>query len=171
MSLLYKRDPEERNVIVICLVFASVDVLKAIFKTFSEEYDMKSIILKQKYDNNPAVNVGMSLAAFDKFRERSEEMARFLIELSCPDSTLVNCNSEESYTRYLNLTDRLGRTSLHIACLHGLDLNIVSRMVLEGKADVSLEDIEGQTPLCYAVDQDRVELVQFFTKQFGFGKC
>jgi hypothetical protein len=34
LVLLYKKDPEGRNALVICLVFASFDVLRAIFDTF-----------------------------------------------------------------------------------------------------------------------------------------
>lgn len=143
MALLLKKDPEGRNTVVICLVFSSVDVLKAIFDRFSSKYDMRNFILKQEFDFNPALNLGMSLAGFDKFREKNEELTRFLLQLVSKDCSLPNVNNEDSYSRYLNIADRLGRTSLHVACMHGWPIDLIYQMVVDNQGDVSLEDIEG----------------------------
>lgn len=171
MNLLFKKDPEGRNTVVICLVFSSIDVLQAIFETFSPKYDMRNFILKQEFDANPALNLSMCLAGFDKFRDRTEQLTRFLLQLASKDCSLPNVNNEESYTRYLNIPDRLGRTSLHMACMHGWPVDFIQQMVMGNEADVSIEDIEGQTPLHYAIDYDRLPIVLFFIKTFGFEKC
>ena len=59
-----KKDPEGRNVIVLCLLHSSFDVLKVIDQLLSPEYNMGDIILKQEYDFNPSINMALSLSAF-----------------------------------------------------------------------------------------------------------
>lgn len=68
---LHKKDPEGRNVIVICLLNASNNVLEAIWEMFGEHFDVKQLILKQEYDFNPSFNMALSLCAFDKYSEQS----------------------------------------------------------------------------------------------------
>jgi hypothetical protein len=43
---LKSKDPEHRNVIVLCLINSSVNVLKAIYETFKDSIDMSELILK-----------------------------------------------------------------------------------------------------------------------------
>jgi hypothetical protein len=104
-----KKDPEGRNMIVLCLVFASFDVLEAIVKFFEEERDIKSHIIKEEYDGNPSINLAMSLCGIENFRERTEKLINYLLSIM---------NKETQ--RFCNVQDRLGRTCLHIACKHGL---------------------------------------------------
>lgn len=70
-DLLHKKDPEGRNVIVLCLTHSSWLVLESIYEMFGSTYDMKQQILKQSYDSNPCFNMAMSLCAFEQFKERS----------------------------------------------------------------------------------------------------
>lgn len=109
---LRSKDPEHRNVIVLCLVHASVNVLKAIYETFKDSVDMSELILKQEFDHNPAFIMALNLAQFDQYRQKSVEMAEFLFTLMEGERPLPL----ENYTRYVNITDRLGRASLHMAC-------------------------------------------------------
>ena len=86
LSLFYhldiqNEDAEGRNVIVLCLLNSSVDVLREIHQVFSPEFDMSHIILKTEYDFNPAINMALSLAAFRDHRKKSFEMVYFLISL------------------------------------------------------------------------------------------
>jgi len=74
-QLLHKKDPEGRNTIVLCLIFASFDVLEAIVETFEESYDMKATVLKQEFDFNPAFNMALSLLAFDNYKAKSLKTA------------------------------------------------------------------------------------------------
>ena len=62
MHYLKSRDPEGRNVLVLCLLNASVNVLTFLYETFKEHTDMCELILKQEYDYNPAFIMAMSLA-------------------------------------------------------------------------------------------------------------
>jgi len=55
--------------------------------------------------------------------------------------------------------------------MHGLPAEIVSQLIEKHQADVSMEDIEGQTPLHYAVDSERIELIILFVQRFGIEKC
>ena len=59
---LKSKDPEHRNVIVLCLINSSVNVLKAIYETFKDTIDMNELILKQEYDHNPAFVMAFNLA-------------------------------------------------------------------------------------------------------------
>ena len=70
----------------------------------------------------------------------------------------------ENYTRYVNITDRLGRTSLHMACQCNVNPSIVERLIIDFNADLTMEDINGQTPLEYAVNFDHHNLVELLIK-------
>lgn len=117
-SLLSKRDPEGRNVITLALLFASVDVLKAISEYFESAFDMRQLILKQEFDSNTAFGMAISLMQFSQFRKRSSKTVDFLIDLCIKPKSQVS--NETDYRRYINLTDRLGRATLHLACMHGV---------------------------------------------------
>ena len=108
---------------LLCLLFASPDVLRAIFETLSGSFDMRAQILKQEYDSNTSLTMAMSLLPYETHRERSTGVTKFLIDLMSDDCAYDNLNKEPSYTRYANYTDRLGRTALHIGAMHGLDLD------------------------------------------------
>ena len=86
-----KKDPEGRNVIVLCLLFASYDVLEAIFKCFEGTNDIQGYILKQEYDGNPSLNLAMSLCGFKHFQERSLKVTAFLMGLMNAE-TMRFCN-------------------------------------------------------------------------------
>ena len=66
------------------------------------------------------------------------------------------------------MQDRLGRTCLHLACAYGLRVDLVKRLIDDCGAQLSVLDIEGQSPVHYAVVQDRREIVQYFLEA---GKC
>ena len=55
------------------------------------------------------------------------------------DFLLSLMNTETA--RFCNVQDRLGRTGLHIACKHGLE--VVKVMIEQHQADMKIEDIEG----------------------------
>jgi hypothetical protein len=83
---MQKRDPEGRNFMVICLLFASVDILESIYQMYAEagaQWTLKltQFILKQVYDYNPAFILALSLAQFEHYRERSLATTAFLIKL------------------------------------------------------------------------------------------
>lgn len=62
-------------------------------------------------------------------------------------------------TRFCNIQDRLGRTCLHIACQHNAPIDMIKSLIEDYNADPRIQDIEGQTPLHYAVDFDRELIV------------
>lgn len=159
-QILQKRDPEGRSTIVLCLLFASFDVLKEIFETFCSKYDMRQHILRQEFDNNtPALNMAMSLMPFEQYRDRSIKTTQFLLDLVKETYTEKNQNSQLNYHRFMFYPDRLGRTSLHVACMHGLPLDDIEFMVNAQPTAVSEEDIEGLTPVHYAIDNDNDSIV------------
>jgi len=43
---LSKKDPEGRNIVALCLLYASIDVLRAVHKMFTPHCDMGEFILK-----------------------------------------------------------------------------------------------------------------------------
>ena len=53
--------------------------------------------------------------------------------------------------------------------MHGVDTELIGQM-LELGADTKMQDIDGNTPLHYAIDNDRVEIVDLFLKQFGLSE-
>ena len=61
LGFMYKKDPEGRNPIVLCLVSASPNVLGALFDILKDVCDMRELILKQEYDSNPAFILALSL--------------------------------------------------------------------------------------------------------------
>ena len=73
---------------------------------------MAELILKQEYDHNPAFIMALSLAQFDEYRQKSEEMVEFLFSLMQDQNSGLTNN----LNRYVNIADRLGRTCLHMAC-------------------------------------------------------
>jgi hypothetical protein len=120
MQFLAKKDPEGRNFVVLCLLNASTEVLQCIFETFSKVYDMRQFILKQEYDGNPSINMAMSLLGFEILTEKASATTKFVLDLASESFSLPNNNTEQSYLRFFNLADRLGRTCLHIACMNFL---------------------------------------------------
>ena len=83
---IQKRDPEGRNLVVICLLFASYDVLEAIYQLYDDagqEWKVKfsQFVLKQTFDYNPALILALSLAQFEQYRDRSFKTTKFLIYL------------------------------------------------------------------------------------------
>lgn len=83
------------------------------------------------------------MAAFDKYRDRVHSLMSFLVELTSVNCEYTNLNNEDSYTRYINISDRLGRTSIHLAFMHGLSIDILTKMIVDNGGDLSLEDIDG----------------------------
>ena len=65
---MQKRDPENRSVLTLCLLFASCDVLKVIIETFESSPSLIESLLNQTYDLNPAMHMALSLSAFQKYR-------------------------------------------------------------------------------------------------------
>ena len=51
-AMLSKRDPEGRNVVVLALLFAAVDLLKAVVDYFENAFDIRQFVLKQEFDSN-----------------------------------------------------------------------------------------------------------------------
>lgn len=51
------------------------------------------------------------------------------------------------------MIDRLGRTVLHLAVMHGL--NDLVKFLLEKGVDYTIEDIDGSLPIFYAIDFKR----------------
>lgn len=49
----------------------------------------------------------------------------------------------DDYTRFANIKDRLGRSVLHLACQHGVDLQMIKDLVEKCGAKTDLEDMEG----------------------------
>lgn len=76
----------------------------------------------------------------------------------------------ENLTRYVNITDRLGRTSLHMACQCNVDPSIVQRLINDFKADLTMEDLNGQTALEYAINFDHHNLVELLVKNKNVGQ-
>ena len=66
--------------------------------------------------------------------------------------------------RYVNIGDRLGRTSLHMACQCNVSPSIVERLINDFKADLKMEDLNGQTALEYAINFDHHNLVELLVK-------
>jgi len=109
-------------------------------------------ILKQSYDYNPAFILALSLAQFKHYRERSYKTVEFLIKLIKNSLNHRSEGDEENYLRFANIQDRLGRCSLHIACQ--FDSVALVQDLINCGADFRMQDIEGQTPLHYAVNCD-----------------
>ena len=66
------------------------------------------------------------------------------------------------------MQDRLGRTCLHLACGFGLPVHLIKRLVEECGAQVSVRDIEGQTPMHYAAMHDRAQILQYLLDSGGY---
>lgn len=111
----------------------------------------------------PALIMAMSLSGFAHHRQNSEKITQYLIDL-------IIENRESDLLRFASIPDRLGRTSLHIACQNGL-LNIAKQLLENCECQPSSEDIEGLTPLHYAIDFDHYEIVDYFLSKYGALKC
>jgi len=95
-------------------------------------------------------------------------MVRSLLDFA--NKEFDNClTTEPDYSRYINLTDRLGRTGLHLACLY-CDTDTIGNLI-DGGADVSIEDLDGQTPLQYAVQNNNSMALDFFLTKYGLETC
>ena len=70
----------------------------------------------------------------------------------------------DDYTRFANIKDRLGRSVLHLACQHGVNLQIIKDLVEKCGAKTDLEDMEGQEPIDYAVQFDNRECFEYLVQ-------
>jgi ankyrin repeat protein len=107
----------------------------------------------------PALVMAMSLSGFAHHRQNSEKITHYLIDL-------IVGYRETDLLRFASIPDRLGRTSLHVACQNGL-LDIAKRLIEDCECDPSSEDIEGLTPLHYAIDFDHDQIVDYFLSRYG----
>ena len=60
----------------------------------------------------------------------------------------------------LNQTDKNGLTPLHIACIVG-NIKICELLIKNGAKKTPI-DIYSKTPLCYAVEQNRIDILKLF---------
>ena len=61
-SYLQKKDPEGRSVVDLCLLFSSVNVLRAIYQHFNSEFDVSSFIMRAQFDHNHSFAMAAGLA-------------------------------------------------------------------------------------------------------------
>lgn len=106
--------------------------------------------------------MAMALAGFTKFKDRVTKCVHYLIEASYAASL-----SEEARFPCINInkSDRLGRTPLHIAAIHGLE-GVVQLLLAKG-ADIQAEDLDGNTPLINAIDYKRPVVFKILLDGFG----
>ena len=71
----------------------------------------------------------------------------------------------EEYKRFAKIQDRLGRTVLHIACSNLNNFPLIESLITECGADPSVEDIEGQNCLHYAVDFENRAVISYFLEK------
>jgi hypothetical protein len=77
------------------------------------------------------------------------EVVRYLLTRLAPDE--------------VNFTDERGQTLLHLVAWLG-KLEIVKSLVLDHGADINIIDLQGHAPCCYAMQECRTEVVQFFLR-------
>ena len=125
---------------------------------------LSHFVLKQSYDNNPSMNLALSLSSFDSFKERSQNTLQFVVELvkRSLESQKENPEDMEEYKRFAKIQDRLGRTVLHIACSNLNNFSLIESLITECGADPSVEDIEGQNCLHYAVNFENIAVISYF---------
>lgn len=59
--------------------------------------------------------------------------------------------TNDDYSRFANIRDRIGRTVLHQCCFHGVDPKIIESLIKKCGANIYIDDIEGNKPVDYAV--------------------
>ena len=163
LPYIHKKDPEGRNPIVLCLLNASPSVLEALHDTLRDQCDMNELILSQKYDSCPAFILALSLQSFEKYKTRVEQTFSYMINLMFKQGGKEPSLIPE-YQRHLNAQDRLGRTCAHLLFSSNMLNEKINFYINKCQLALQIEDIDGQTPLDYAVQYNIPAKVQFKTE-------
>jgi len=184
-QFVMKKDPERRNLLVLCLQNSSIGVLREIREKLKHTIDVDEYILKQEYDTYHSLQIALGLSYFKQFRDRSLETAQFLVDLITERTAKLQKMKEDlkegedgplpptDLTLYCQQQDRLGRTSLHVACawvkkypesvddiMSSLDFQssvafpFINSLITECKINPAIQDMEGYTALHYLADND-----------------
>ena len=105
--------------------------------------------------------MAMALGAYQRFKGRASRCVKLLIDANLTENLAqpgIPCIN-------VNLADRLGRTPLHIAVMHGMEE--VVHFLLSNGAEPLAEDLDGATPLVYAVDFKRPVILKTLLDAFG----
>ena len=143
---------------------------------------MEHTILTQAYDGNPALSMTLCNYPFGpKYVQKCEKALNQLINIIIRRRQLIESESldkaeqqaldiersalenitHDDYSRFANIRDRIGRTVLHWCCLHNVETGIVSRLVEKCGASISIEDIDGNKPIDYAVQFNSYECFEY----------
>ena len=84
---------------------------------------------------------------------------------------ILSKNQNDKNSNLINTQDRLGRTCFHMLCQYGAPTTLLAQVLDECRAISTLEDIEGQSALHYAIDANNDDIVIWFINRFGFSLC
>ena len=93
LVLAVNQDPEDRNMLVLCLLNGHFQLLAETvgFMSSQEEqtiqHDIVKVIFNQKYDGLPAFIMALSLHPFTQYREKSERTLELLCDLANGDNS------------------------------------------------------------------------------------
>lgn len=132
------------------LMNANYSILLRLIENFSEYLNFNSVTL----DSNSAQFLSLNLIGFEETQKAAERTCIVLLKWLMREQNSI-----------INSIDRLGRTLLHYAAMHGLE-NIISFLASSG-ADINIKDQQKLSPTHYAIDYKLPGILELLTEKFG----